>query len=126
MKNKRMIWILQIIILSILLISSFHYFYHCFKNKFIIPKNINLTKEYRKKYKKIYQIIDKCLDNEKTINFEKEIDREREKEIEMEREKEMKREVVERKEFKYDENKLMNQLEQLQKERREITNSVIQ
>ena len=52
-----LIWTLQIIISSIILIWLVHYLFNYFKDTLTVPKIKDLVNEPNKKYKNIYQVI---------------------------------------------------------------------
>ena len=64
-----LLWILQQIIISVVLIVTVHYIYIFFKNNLTVPKTKDLVKKPTQQYQKIYNSINKSkLENKSMKN----------------------------------------------------------
>ena len=65
-----LLWILQQIIISVVLIVTVHYIYIFFKNNLTVPKTKDLVKKPTQQYQKIYNSINKSKQEKKTMKNE--------------------------------------------------------
>tara|TARA_B100000963_G_scaffold278699_1_gene247124 strand:+ start:20354 stop:20662 length:309 start_codon:yes stop_codon:yes gene_type:complete len=62
-----LLWILQQIIISVVLIVTVHYIYIFFKNNLTVPKTKDLVKKPTEQYQKIYNSINKANQENKSM-----------------------------------------------------------
>ena len=65
-----LLWIVQQIIISVVLIVTVHYIYIFFKNNLTVPKTKDLVKKPTEQYKKIYNSINKPNQENKSMKNE--------------------------------------------------------
>ena len=65
-----LLWILQQIIISVVLIVTVHYIYIFFKNNLTVPKTKDLVKKPTQQYQKIYNSINKSKEENKSMKNE--------------------------------------------------------
>lgn len=65
-----LLWILQQIIISVVLIVTVHYIYIFFKNNLTVPKTKDLVKKPTEQYKKIYNSINNSNKENKSMKNE--------------------------------------------------------
>lgn len=65
-----LLWIVQQIIISVVLIVTVHYIYIFFKNNLTVPKTKDLVKKPTEQYKKIYSSINKPVSENKNMKNE--------------------------------------------------------
>ena len=65
-----LLWIVQQIIISVVLIVTIHYIYIFFKNNLTVPKTKDLVKKPTEQYKKIYNSINKPNQENKSMKNE--------------------------------------------------------
>ena len=65
-----LLWIVQQIIISVVLIVTVHYIYIFFKNNLTVPKTKDLVKKPTEQYKKIYNSINKPKSENKNMKNE--------------------------------------------------------
>ena len=65
-----LLWIVQQIIISVVLIVTVHYIYIFFKNNLTVPKTKDLVKKPTEQYKKIYSSINKPKKENKSMKNE--------------------------------------------------------
>ena len=65
-----LLWILQQIIISVVLIVTVHYIYIFFKNNLTVPKTKDLVKKPTQQYQKIYNSINKSKQENKSMKNE--------------------------------------------------------
>ena len=65
-----LLWIIQQIIISVVLIVTVHYIYIFFKNNLTIPKTKDLVKKPTEQYKKIYSSINNPKKENKSMKSE--------------------------------------------------------
>lgn len=65
-----LLWIVQQIIISVVLIVTVHYIYIFFKNNLTVPKTKDLVKKPTEQYKKIYSSINKPKQENKAMKHE--------------------------------------------------------
>lgn len=65
-----LLWIVQQIIISVVLIVTVHYIYIFFKNNLTVPKTKDLVKKPTEQYKKIYSSINKPKQENKSMKNE--------------------------------------------------------
>ena len=65
-----LLWIVQQIIISVVLIVTIHYIYIFFKNNLTVPKTKDLVKKPTEQYKKIYSSINKPKKENKSMKNE--------------------------------------------------------
>ena len=64
-----LLWIVQQIIISVVLIVTVHYIYIFFKNNLTVPKTKDLVKKPTEQYKKIYNSINKPVSENKNMKI---------------------------------------------------------
>ena len=65
-----LLWIVQQIIISVVLIVTVHYIYIFFKNNLTVPKTKDLVKKPTQQYQKIYNSINKPKQENKSMKNE--------------------------------------------------------
>ena len=65
-----LLWIVQQIIISVVLIVTIHYIYIFFKNNLTVPKTKDLVKKPTEQYKKIYSSINTSKQENKSMKNE--------------------------------------------------------
>ena len=65
-----LLWIVQQIIISVVLIVTVHYIYIFFKNNLTVPKTKDLVKKPTQQYQKIYNTINKSKEENKSMKNE--------------------------------------------------------
>ena len=65
-----LLWIVQQIIISVVLIVTVHYIYIFFKNNLTVPKTKDLVKKPTEQYQKIYNSINKPKEENKSMKNE--------------------------------------------------------
>ena len=65
-----LLWIVQQIIISVVLIVTLHYIYIFFKNNLTVPKTKDLVKKPTEQYKKIYNSINNPKQENKSMKNE--------------------------------------------------------
>ena len=65
-----LLWIVQQIIISVVLIVTVHYIYIFFKNNLTVPKTKDLVKKPTEQYKKIYSSINTSKQENKSMKNE--------------------------------------------------------
>ena len=65
-----LLWIVQQIIISVVLIVTVHYIYIFFKNNLTVPKTKDLVKKPTEQYKKIYNSINNPKQENKSMKSE--------------------------------------------------------